>query len=77
MRCKRKTKASQVGKRRIITKFAILPITVYHELTNDVETRWLETVTVRQEYTAGATGMCEPPSYYWRDIEFVEEGQKE
>lgn len=59
------TREPQVGEFRIKTKFAWLPIHLKGEA------RWLEKVTIKQEYCKymGAT------EYFklWEDIEFMEE----
>jgi len=54
-------KTGRAGETRIKTFFAWLPVEVNHEV------RWLEYVTVEQEYTCG----CED-SPYWKDIKFID-----
>lgn len=69
MRWKKKDKSSyQSGDLRIVSFFAILPLTVGEE------TRWLEQVTVKQvyvDYCYLGDGDFESP--YWKTIAFINE----
>ena len=54
----------KIGKRRVKTWFAVVPVTIKRE------TRWLEYVTVSQEYTDLISPSGEPEPG-WRNIVFV------
>ena len=54
---------------RIISKFALFPITI------NGQTRWLENVNVKQEVSCESLSfLATPPyklNYYWRNIDFI------
>lgn len=64
-------KIAKIGDKRIIEKFAFLPITI------DNEARWLETVTIEQKYIkstliAYPSGTPLACKYVWNNEKFID-----
>ena len=62
------------GEERIVKFFAFLPVTVKYKIDSftyrTAETRWLETVTVKQKYN----GIGDDGSFpYWYNICFIDD----
>ncbi len=52
------------GDKRVVNYFAFLSIRIGNE------SRWLERVTISQEYNCGSVPIC--TQYYWIDKKFME-----
>jgi len=67
MKFKRLT-SLDLGEERIITKFAIIPITLY----DGSETRWFEKIKVKQRWS-WHNNLAAGGFYYWKNIEFIDD----
>jgi hypothetical protein len=61
----KKEKSPKVGDKRITSYFAFLPITV------DNEIRWLENVTIEEEFTKDDE-LPHPMFHMWEKIRFID-----
>lgn len=66
------SKIPQVGDCRTRRWFALFPTTVYIS-DSKKETRWLQWVTVKQEYVEGFVGVNEAPVYFWSNEGFIDD----